>query len=160
MAKRAKRSTAKTLIGVATFAFLLALPLADEIAGRIYFTHLCNTKAGVKIFQTVSLPAKYWDAEGKPIFYNEANGNFYLKEYRVDYKTGAYSPRFHIDHAGYAWVDRQTGKTLGEETDYMYWGGWVRRNLTPHNSATACEGRRERSRSLIKQVFVRNEHVN
>lgn len=133
---------------------LLALPFGDEIAGRIYLSHLCATEAGVKVYQTVELPAEHWDEQGRAKFIHEKAGGFLLgKEYPPEYKTGAYSTFFHIDNAGYKRVDKQSGQVLGEVTDFRHWGGWVRRNLSPSNTAISCEGGIERSNNLIKQIF-------
>lgn len=67
--KAIKKSLPLKIAGGVT-AFLIArhLPVGDEIAGRIYFNHLCETEAGVKVYQPVELPAEYWDEGGKPLF--------------------------------------------------------------------------------------------
>ena len=65
----------KVAIGTLVFLFALAMPIADEIAGRIYFNHLCETEAGAKVYQTIELPAEYWDENGKPNFYYGATNN-------------------------------------------------------------------------------------
>src|ERR1039457_1543473 len=49
----------------------IIIPTAYSIAGDIYFDHLCSTEAGVKIYQTVELPAEYWDEKGNPKFIKE-----------------------------------------------------------------------------------------
>ncbi len=143
--------------GIGIFLLVFLAPFADEIAGRMYFNHLCATEAGVKVYQTVDLPEVYWDEEGRAKFYDEKNGNFTLDGYRVEYKTGVYSSFFHIDNAGYKRLNNRSGQILGEITDFMYWGGWMRRNLSPNNTANACGNRREHSRSLVKQIFKRKK---
>lgn len=153
VAKRFKQKSAKIAIGLGVFMLVFVAPFADEIAGRIYFNRLCANEAGVKVYQTVELPAEYWEADGKPKFYDEKNGNFNLEGYRVEYTTGVYSSLFHIDNAGATRVDGRTGQALGEVTDFRYWGGWMRRNLSPNNTANGCENRRERSSNLVKQIF-------
>jgi hypothetical protein len=153
MAKRFKRGSAKLASGLGVFVLVFLAPFADEIAGHFYLKNLCATKAGVKVYLTVELPAAYWDEQGRARFYDERNGNFNLEGYRVEYKTGIYSPLFHIDNAGYKRVRGQSGQALGEVTDFRYWGGWVRRNLSPNNTATRCDGGIERSNDLIRQIF-------
>jgi hypothetical protein len=154
ISKRLKPGITRIAGGVGIFLLLFALPFGDEIAGRVYFNYLCATEAGVKVYQTVELPAEYWDEHGKATFIDEKAGGFLLgKEYPPEYKTGAYSTFFHIDNAGYKRVDKQSGRVFGEVTDFRYWGGWMRRNLSPSNTATRCEGGIERSNSLIKQIF-------
>ena len=68
ISKRFKPGVTRIAGGVGIFLLLFALPFGDEIAGRIYLSHLCATEAGVKVYQTVELPAEYWEADGKPIF--------------------------------------------------------------------------------------------
>ncbi len=157
VAKCFKRTSARLASGVGIFLFVFLAPFADEIVGRMYFNHLCATEAGVKVYQTVELSERYWDEEGRARFYDGKNGNFTLDGYRVEYKTGAYSSFFHIDNAGYKRVNKKSGQILGEIIDFVYWGGWMRRNLSPHNTANACENRREHSRSLVKQIFKRKK---
>jgi len=152
VAKRFKPGSTRLAGGAGIFLLLFCLPFGDEIIGRIYFNYLCTAQAGVKVYQTVELPAEYWDEQGRAKFYDEKNGNFNLEAYRVEYKTGAYSPSFHIDNAGYKRVEKQSGQALGEVTDFMFWGGWMRRNLSPSNTANGCENRSERSNILIKQI--------
>lgn len=153
LAKRFKSRATKIAGGVGLFLLFFVLPFGDEIAGRMYFNYLCATQAGVKVYQTVDLPAEYWDEAGKPKFYDEKNGNFRLEGYRIEYATGTYSPSLHIDNAGYKRIDKQSGQVLGEETDFRYWGGWMERSFSLHNTATSCKGGLERSSNLIKQIF-------
>lgn len=152
-AKRFERRSTRIAVGLLVFLLVFFVPFGDEIAGRIYLNRLCATEAGVKVYKTVELPTEYWDDRGQPKFYDEKNGNFRLEGYRVEYETGVHSSFFHIDNAGYKRVDKQSGQVLGEVTEFMYWGGWMRRKLSPHNTADGCENRKERSSSLIKQIF-------
>ena len=148
-----KRLPSKKAKWIAIAVFIL-IPTWDEILGRVYFKYLCETESGVHVYKTVELPAEYWDEQGREKFVDEKAGGFLLvKEYPTEYKTGTYSTFFHVDNAGYKRVDKQSGQILGEVTDFRYWGGWIRRNLSPHNTANGCEGRIERSNSLIKQIF-------
>lgn len=50
--------------GVTVFLVALLLPASDEIAGRIYFNHLCETEAGMRVYQPMELPVEYWDEDG------------------------------------------------------------------------------------------------
>lgn len=65
-AKRFVRPGVKGMIGLLVFLGVFFVSFADEIAGRIYLSHLCATEAGVKVYKTVELPAEYWDERGKP----------------------------------------------------------------------------------------------
>jgi len=152
--KRFNRRSAKIAVGLLVFLMIFFVPFGDEIAGRIYLNYLCATKAGVKVYQTVELPAEYWDERESAKFINEKAGGFLLgKKYPPEYESGAYSTFFHIDNAGYKRVDGLSGQVLGEVTDFRYRGGWIRRNFSPHNTAIRCDGGIGRSNSLIKQIF-------
>lgn len=97
VARRIKPGVTRIAGGVGIFLLLFALPFGDEIAGRIYLSYLCATEAGVKVHQTVELPAEYWEADGKPKFYDERNGNFNLPQIGTDFKTEKYYSTFPIE---------------------------------------------------------------
>ncbi|MCW8824934.1 MAG: hypothetical protein OQK78_00780 [Gammaproteobacteria bacterium] len=130
------------------FVFMMILPLVDELVGRIYFNHLCDTQAGVKIYKTIELPAEYWDENGRPRFYKRGVTDF-QDLYLSVYDTGAYSEVFHIDNAGFKYIEKQTNFTLGEVKNFRYWGG-VRNNLSINNSATRCDVPLD----LVDKIFV------
>ena len=126
-------------VAVLLFAVVLPLPIADEIAGRIYFNRLCEKEAGVKVYKTIELPAEYWDEDGKPKFYDENTGNFTLpseKFYKVDSKKG--NRRFGVQERRTFILNINTNKIIGEKLLFRYWGGYILKNFTPHNSAMRC----------------------
>lgn len=136
-----KSLTLKNIGGVTVFLIMLLLPVSDEIAGRIYFNHLCETEAGVKVYQTIELPAEYWDEDGSPRFYDERNGNFTLpskKFYKVDSKKVI--RRFGVQERRAFILDTNTNEILGEKLLFRYWGWYILKNFTPHNSAIRCGG--------------------
>lgn len=157
-AKRFASGSAKLAVGLLAVGIFL-VPVADEIAGRIYLNHLCATEAGVKVYRTVELPAEYWDEGGKPKFFNEhgyLNHDFWVKE--LDEAGGhvdRYSSVFAIDKDTSPVKERASQKVLAEVTTFRYWGGWVRRNLSLHNTANSCEFIDDLnfSRSFYGQLF-------
>jgi len=157
VAKHFKSIGARLASGLSIFLLVFLMPFGDEIVGKMYLDHLCATEAGVKVYQAVELPEEYWDEAGEPIFFDSKNGNFTLDGYRIDYKKSVYSPFFHIDNSGYSRVNKTSGQVLGEVTGFMYWGGWLRRNFSFHNTANICDRSREYSRSLVKQIFKRKK---
>ena len=55
----------------------------------------------------------------------------------------------------YSYVkDRGSGKIVGSETTYWYWGGWVRNNAIAHNSATACPNLELSHRAIFDKIIV------
>jgi hypothetical protein len=140
IAKRFKPGITRLAGGVGIFLLLFALPFGDEIAGRIYLSYLCSTQAGVKVYQTVELPAEYWVADGKPKFYDEKNGNFHLPQIGTDFKTEEYSSAFPIKKFRLWYFEKQNEKILGEITEFSYAGGWVSRNFNPApGGGVSCE---------------------
>lgn len=143
----------------ATVCFGIIVLFADEVAGRIYFSHLCATEAGVKVYNTVELPAEYWDEQGAPKFFNKygyLEHDFWVKT--LDESGGhieRYSPIFSIDQDTSPVKERVGQKVLAEITTFRYWGGWVRRSFSPHNTANSCKFIDDRnfSRSFYGQLF-------
>jgi hypothetical protein len=154
-AKRAETKNKRLIVALSAFVLVFLLPFADGIVGHLYFKYLCATQAGVTVYQTVELPAEYWDVNGNASFVDQRVGRFLLgKEYPIEYASGKYSTMFNIDEAGYQRVDRKTRKVLGEVKNFRYWGGWLSRTLSPSNVAASCPGSVERSNTLIKKIFI------
>ncbi|MDD5385393.1 MAG: hypothetical protein PHG89_11005 [Gallionella sp.] len=131
-----------------TLVFVL-IPTGDSIVGHLYLNHLCSTEAGVKVYQTVELPAEYWDGQGKL-----KKEEFRLGEkYPLKYMSGAYFSALHVENSGYQLTEKETGKTMGEVVDFRYWGGWLTRNFSPHNTATSCDNQRGRFDELVGNIF-------
>lgn len=156
---RKRKIAVKVAVGILIFFFALAMPIADEIAGRIYFNHLCETEAGAKVYQTIGLPAEYWDENGKPNFYYGATNNdippyaFERVEAEVIPKAKEKIRLFHIEQIGTTYTDKKSSKIISETTGFRYWGGWVVRNFSLHNTATSCNIA-ESDDELIKKQFV------
>jgi hypothetical protein len=154
LGKRFKRRSAKIAGGVGIFLLGFTVLFGDEIVGRIYLSYLCNTEAGVKVYQIVELPAEYWDEQGRAKFYDEKNGNFSLSnDYPTKLKIEKYSSFLNIDKLVGVLKDQKTGALISENILYMHWGGWIRRNFSPSNTATSCDSYLEQYGSFIRQVF-------
>jgi len=154
VSKRIQRTRFKVVIALACFLAIFLAPFGDEIAGRLYLRYLCSTEAGVKVYHTVELPTEYWDAAGRPKFYDERNGNFHLrKEYPSELKIEKYSSYLHIDKRIWALLNKTRDKKYAEGISFMYWGGWLRREFTVNNSAVSCGNDLERSREFMRRVF-------
>ena len=145
-----KRSKWGARIAVA-LVFIL-IPTGDEIAGRIYFNHLCKTQAGVKVYKTIELPAEYWDKDGKPKFYDKRTGNLSLKlSQYAEIKSNRTTYSWGIEKRETILLDKQTHRKISEDSWFMHWGGWIKRNLSPNNTADHCGGD---SKDLISKLFV------
>ncbi len=154
IARRFKQRGAKLVGGLAIFLLVFLVPFGDEIAGRIYHSYLCATEAGVKVYKTVELPAEYWDVQGKPKFYDEKNGNFTLSNnYPTKLESEKYSSFLGIDKLVSVLQSQEKSELISENISYRHWGGWVRRNFSPNNTATACDNYLEQYGSFVRQVF-------
>ncbi|MEO1768096.1 hypothetical protein [Thiobacter aerophilum] len=151
--KRLKQKSAKFMSVIGVFLILFLLLFGDEIAGRIYLSHLCATQAGVKVYQTVELPKEYWDEEGIAKFYRNFN-SLLGKSYSRKYKSEIYSSIFHIDKVGFVYSNKNSDQVLGEEIDFGHWGGWIRRNLTTDRSAKSCIDYSDPSNRLVDRIFI------
>lgn len=125
-----------------TLVFVL-IPTWDSILGQLYLNHLCSTEAGVKVYQTVELPAEYWDGQGKPKFFNKY-GNLERDFWVVNLDEPAgdvkrYSIVFAIDKDTSFVKEKSSQRVLAEVSTFRFWGGWLGRNFSPHNTAASCE---------------------
>ncbi|MGB3210181.1 MAG: hypothetical protein WBB19_05705 [Desulforhopalus sp.] len=136
-----KSLTLRITGGLTVFLIALFLPVSDEIAGRIYFNHLCKTEAGVKVYQTIELPAENWDEDGDPNFYDKSNGNLYLPlEQYVIGRSEKMKRALNIEERHSILYDKETNELLSKEIWFLFWRGWVLKNFSPHNSALRCDG--------------------
>lgn len=137
----------------AVIVVFILIPTWDIILGKLYLSHLCSTEAGAKVYRTVELPAEYWDEKGRPKFYvnqyehNKLRYIFQNKkmvdapEFQYTWVTKPYSEFFHIEKDVLQIVDREKRIVIGEYFLFRYWGGWIARNFSPHNSAISCEAK-------------------
>ena len=145
--------------GLVVFLIILLLPVSDEIAGRIYFNHLCETEAGVKVYQTIELPAEYWDKDGKPTFYKGAKNNdvpsyaFKRLGIDIDAKWVEKKRLLHVSQFGTVVREKKSGKKYSEVVGFGYKGGWIMRELTPHPSGLSC-GSGDFYDELVQQQFI------
>ncbi len=160
-----KRISSRWLKGLVV-AILILIPTGDEIAGHIYFNHLCSTEAGAKVYQTINLPAANWDAMGKPKFYDEKNGNsypitgfnegwknYFEKNYSIDSHMENTSKILAIDKHIYTLQNKMKTKMFAQQVSFMYWGGWLKRNAPTHNTAASCGNTLADSNNFNLQLF-------
>lgn len=152
-----KRISSSWLKGLVV-AILILIPTGDEIAGHLYFNHLCNTEAGVKVYQTVELPAEYWDAQGNPKFFNDQgylDRKLLADKLMGEIHSEPYQSILGIEKSVIATKEKSTKRVLASTTTFLFWGGWVVRNFSPHNTAASCAFMDEPSfnRDLYGRLF-------
>jgi hypothetical protein len=156
-ARHFQQRGAKITAGFLVFLLVFFVLFADEIAGRIYLNHLCATEAGVKVYQTVELPAEYWDERGKPKFIKGigALDTATLTNYDTDIALEKYPSFFRIEKFRFRYVEKQSGKLLGEVTDFHYFGGWIAQNFNPApGGGASCDRPESRdSKGILMSIF-------
>jgi len=157
VAKRFNAGGVRFVGGVIIFLLLIFLPFADEIVGRIYLSYLCATEAGVRIYQTVELPAEYWDEEGRAKFIKGigALDTTVLTTYETKTKIEKYPTYHRIEKFRFRYLDKQSGEILGEVTDFHYLGGWLVQNFSPGGKggpSCDCPALRD-SKGILLSIF-------
>lgn len=168
VAKRFKRGSARLGIGLLVFLLVFLVPFGDEIAGRIYLSHLCASDAGVKVYKTVELPAEFWDERGRARYLG-TNGfvDMKLLPNRFEWHKVAepYIDRvIKIEQWRWQLIDKETQNVLGERITYMRHFGWLNRFSPASTIGESCRnlgGEFERDGLLKKereqeQMFFRD----
>ena len=155
----------KVVSGLVVFLLAFILPFGDEIAGRIYLNHLCATEAGAKVYQTIELPAEYWDENGKPKFYDLRNGNFYLDLHRlIDGRTQKTKRLFNVVEYTSETIRRSSGNVISRKIWFEFHGGWLLNTFSSTPSGGASCGRNvERTLKEYSEMFIpiqRSSEVN
>ncbi len=102
------------------------LPTWDIIPGWIYFTHLCDSQAEVKILRTVDLAEKYFLPNG------QVDGQKVGDKFKGLFSSDKeFSPLLHIEKRETVLQDSITGEMLGSTREFVYRGGWVARLILP-----------------------------
>lgn len=127
-----KYSGSKIAKYVAIAVFVL-IPAWDIIPGQLYFKHLCETEAGVKVIKTVEVDQSYFKSDGKPD--EKKLVERYAQPDKFDRK---FSPFFHIAKSESSIQDKQTGEVLGTATDFSYFGGWLTTFVLVDTAGTSC----------------------
>lgn len=160
-AKRAGRVPAKLAVGVLVFVIVSLAPFADQIIGRVYFNHLCATDSGARIYYTVALPPEYWDEQGTLKFLKRNGGlnkTALGARFRETAKSEPYLRALGITKYRAQVVDTASQQVLGEVVDYMFWGGWIARNLSASTGADDCKNLRENNvwRNFYSRLFTKS----
>ena len=127
-----KKTGSKKAKYVAIAVFVL-IPTWDIIPGYLYFNHLCEKEAGVKVFKTVEVDRAYFMANGQPD--EKKLTDHYGSTFKVDRD---FSSLFHIAKIESALQDKRTGEILGTAADLTYYGGWLNSLLFQQGLSTTC----------------------
>ncbi len=135
----------------------MLIPTWDSILGQLYLNHLCSSKAGVKVYQTVKLPAEYWDGEMRPRFI-AANGFVDMKLLPARYKWQNFEESYidsviKIEKWRWQLINTETKNVLGERITYMRHFGWLNRFSPAPNIGEGCELSRSQEQEQEQNFF-------
>lgn len=127
-----KYSGSKIAKYIAIAVFVL-IPAWDIIPGQLYFKHLCETEAGVKVIKTVEVDQSYFKSDGNPD--EKKLAERYAQPDKFDRN---FLPIFHIAKSESSIQDKQTSEVLGTATDFSYFGGWLTTFVLADTAGTSC----------------------
>lgn len=140
-------ASTRALQGLTLTLFVL-LPTWDIIPSRLYFQHLCNTEAGIKVFKTVELDQSYFRPDGVPDDKKLPDRYVQSIKWSRDFSSWA-----HIARIDGPIQDKETGELLGSSTEFSYYGGWVEAHIAPMSPVT-CPAFKSRVFGMaLQQVF-------
>lgn len=114
-----------------TLAFFVLFPTWDIIPSQLYFEHLCETEAGIKVSRTVQVDQSYFRSGGVPDDKKLLDRYVQSSKWSPDVSSWA-----HITKIEGTIRDRETGELLGTATDFLYGGGWINSRIAPMSSTT------------------------
>ena len=160
MAKRFKQRGAKLGIGLLVFLLVFLVLFTDEITGRIYLSNLCAAEVEVKVYQTVELPAEYWDKSGQPRFLN-SRGVLVKGVLEDKYEWRSVSEPYirwfiKIDKQRWLLQDKQSKRDLGEKITFIRYYGWLNRFSPAPSVGESC--RDVFARRYSQDVFFQKEN--
>ncbi len=129
--------------------------------------HLCAIDGGIRVYETVKLPADKFDKEGRINFYYPTQGEnalgleYIFKLNIYDYKKGdpgSQGPQELSMRRDYFMIIRKSDmKLLGEFVLYSRVGGDLPGPWVP--SSHRCPGFEESSGKLIHRIFVQSKEM-
>ena len=140
--------------GVALLIVAL-IPTWDEIYGRLYFSYLCATDAGVHINKTVDLGPERANMQAFPDLGIRYERLALAKQYpygsaSIDDLPGP----ARISRTREFVVEAKTGDVLGEIIEYWYGGGWFDNLMSfGHAGGKSCTAGGHSFRKFLDQIF-------
>lgn len=114
-------------------AFFVLVPTWDIIPGQLYFQHLCDVEAGVKVFRMVEVDQSYFRPDGRPD--DKKLAERYVQTSKFDRK---FSTIFNIARTETTVFDNQTNEVLAVGSNFSNRGGWLTQFVLPDASGTSC----------------------
>jgi hypothetical protein len=148
----------KSIVVIACVAILFAPMLVSSGVKAYYDRHvseLCTKDGGVKVYETVRLPAESFNQWGQPNFYRpdqgeKALGTEYIFKQSISYQHQG-SPSLHRYHVQV--FSRASGKLLGESIGYSRGGGDLPGPWAP--SSFSCPDKYGEI-PLLTEIFIKS----
>jgi hypothetical protein len=128
-----RRRTESTLAQYATIVVFVLIPTWDIIPGWLYFQHLCETEAGVKVGKIVEVDRSNFKSDGQPD--EEKLAELYAQTTKFDKK---FSAIFNIARTETTVFDSQTNEILAVGKNFSRHGGWLNQLILPDATGTSC----------------------
>lgn len=173
--KKVTGTKKRLLGGVLIFAVAFVILFGDELIGEMYLEYLCENKTERMVYETVSLPSKYWVDDKDPRFISERG---FLEESVLDNKFGweVKNERFidglvTINKRRRLLIDYKRNKVLGESVIFSRSLGWLNKFSPAPYVSKSCVSiwsekfgpknydkiNRENEKKFLLKIFVRNK---
>jgi len=164
LASAPSTSSAKWLITLSSAAVFILLPIWDEIAGHIYFRHLCETEGGIKVYQTIELGPEYWNPDGSGKFITvaaEREGKLLVPGYSWKSQWNRdFNKILNIAKQQYSVVEVSTGAEIASKIFFVNFHGWLTNHSFAHVTGDRCPSLDASTyRGLLEQVFVKRSQI-
>lgn len=114
-------------------AFFVLLPTWDIIPSRLYFQHLCETEAGVKVVKIIEIDRSYFKSDGQPD--EKELAELYAQTTKFDRK---FSAIFNIARTETTVFEKQTNEVVAVGKNFSHHGGWLTQLILPDATGTSC----------------------
>jgi hypothetical protein len=141
-------SVTKKALQVLWAIVLILFPTWDMVPSRLYFQHLCDQEAGVKVLKRVHLDPSYFRSDGKPD--DKKLTELYALSISRD---PSFSSWTHITKQTGTIQDKQSGELLGTSVDFAHYGGWLASRLAPMSADTCPAYRGDIFGIALEEVF-------
>lgn len=140
-------ASTRVLQGITLVVFVL-LPIWDILPSRLYFEHLCEKEAGIKVLRMVEVDQTYFKPNGLPDDKKLLARFIQSNRWNQDFSSWA-----HIAKIEWSIQDRETGELLGIATDFTYYGGWVETIIAPMSPVTCPAFKAKVFGMALEQIF-------
>ncbi|MDY6874278.1 MAG: hypothetical protein SVR81_09990 [Chloroflexota bacterium] len=130
---KTKKLSKKILFSILIPVIFFVGPVLDQIIGKVYFDHLCESDRGLFVYEKVSLDSSEFDGNNNLIYYQSLN-NFFKFDYKKKYKTGIDIDKKYIflgiEKNSVYLKNTENNKIISEYVNFSFVGGVLSRWLS------------------------------